>query len=252
MNKLKRLGLLFILLTGVTPGFSTAMAQQPAVQFPTGYAAWTVDVTTHNPAPRPPAAPSASSGPGNLPTPPPVQHELKKMEITQTDNLYRSVLIWSDGQRTEVWSLKSPPWTLMDNPEGSGGIFLTALPHLLPFPRPDAMMFSWVNDRTYDSNGPYHGKMCMIYRKSMPLENRPPKSITGIEPTPMPHMAWIDEKTALPVALDNGESLYVFTFQPPPKTPLTLPARFQEELTRAQNSIPNPKYLGKPRSWAKP
>jgi hypothetical protein len=113
-------------------------------------------------------------------------------------------------------------------------------------------MFSWVNDLAYDSKGSYNGKICMIYKTSMPLENSPPKFITGVDPPSLPHVAWIDEKTALPVALDNGDALYVFTFHPPPQTPLTLPERFQEELTRAQNSVPNPKYLGKPRSWAKP
>jgi hypothetical protein len=171
------------------------------------------------------------------------------MEITQTDNFCRSILTWSDTKKSEVWWLKSPPWAMLDNLDGSGDkVALTTMPQALPLYRVDATMFAWVSDQTYGGKVSYNGKTCLVYQKLLPPDNSAPAFLSKVAPTPLQHTAWIDEKTALPVALDNGNSLFLFTFNPPPTAPLTLPDRFQQKLTNVLNSIPHPKYLGTARS----
>ncbi len=61
--------------------------------------------------------------------------------------------------------------------------------------------------------------------------------------------AWIDAETGLPVALNDGQDTYSFEFLPAPTAALVLPARVRAEWERAQQSAPDPKFLGKRRSW---
>jgi hypothetical protein len=258
MNNPRRLGILLILIIGIACGVERAVADPALVQFPTGYASWTVDVKTHGSVKKvesPAPAPGTPGGPEKMPKgarPAPAdQRQIQKIEVTQTGNLCRSVITWNTGNKTEAWYLKSPPWAMVDNPDKPGDVFLTSLVAALPMYCPDADLFKWVADQWSTGKSSYGDKECQVYQRAVPLENQAPSFLTGRPEVVTPHTAWIDEKTALPVALDNGVAVYIFTFNPPPVDPLVLPDRFQQELTRAQESIPNPKYLGKPRSWAK-
>ena len=244
MNR-ARILLNLLWMLGVFLGPRVSQAQALAVQFPTGDASWTVEVISR--APRPPVPPQVGLPPGQQN----IQCELKKMDVTQTKDLTRTELIWSDGKKTEVWWLTSTPLMLTERTDGSG-VESDSLTFLSSHLRPDARMFSWVTSQTYVAKSSYKGKACLLYEKKMEPDNRAPSFITKMEPELALRRAWIDGNTLLPVALDNGEVVYLFTFQPAPEGPLTLPERFQKELKRMQDSTPNPKYLGKPRSWGNP
>ena len=51
---------------------------------------------------------------------------------------------------------------------------------------------------------------------------------------------WIDVKTKLPVAFDDGESIRLYTFSPQRPAPLTLPANFAAELQHYQEVAKEP------------
>jgi len=242
--------LIALCLLGFFFGPYPGQAQGAEVQFPSGNASWTVRVKYHSQSGSPaPTVTPASAPPGtpvSFPTPA-VQVVISKVDVTQTGNLCRSIVTWSDAKVTESWWLKSPPWVLFDRQNPPDIIVMTDARFLSDF-RPDASMFSWLDSQSFTDKKSFQGKPCDYYQKVFPPFLHPP----GVEPIPVLHEAWVDAKTGLPAAVDNSVALYVFTFNPPPSDPLTLPERFQKELERVQDSIPNPKYLGKPRSWGKP
>lgn len=236
-------------------GASVASAQdstEAPLTFPSGNASWTV-VAQYRPMPSP-SVPQATPTPDrkgvhdSAPSPAPVAAEvtIRKIEVTQTGNLCRSVVTYTNGKTTEVWWIKSPPWMLFERSEHPGIMVLTN-PSLMAGFRPDASLFTWVNSKSFIKDMSVQGQICGYYSQILPLEDQPP----GIE-IPVLHQAWLDSRTGLPVALDTTRALYLFTFNPPPTTPLTLPDRFRAELTRTEDSIPKLQYLGKARSWGSP
>jgi hypothetical protein len=58
--------------------------------------------------------------------------------------------------------------------------------------------------------------------------------------------AWVDSKTLLPVAFDDGQMLAVFTFHPPPQTPLVAPAKYAILYEKYKTVLGLPKSPGIP------
>lgn len=229
-------------LAALLLGAYAVQAQVTPVQFPTGSASWTVTVQFHaqdessaRPIAAPPGTPTSrqTAGSGSSLV------VIRKIDVTQDGNVCRSVVTYTDGTTSEVWWLKSPPWVLFDrkNPAGVG---VLTNPQMMGNFRPDASMFDWVNSNTFINKVSYNAKQCDFHAKDFPPLNHRP----GSNPPPVEHEAWVDSQTGLPVALDDSLALYIFTFNPPPPTPLTMPKRFNDELARIQASILKPVLLG--------
>jgi hypothetical protein len=221
-------------------------AQEAPVQFPTGDASWSVLVQYHSkgtsmspasaPAPGPPGSPAIAQPGGRSSSP-----AVRKIDVTATGNLCRSVATYSDGKTAEIWWLKSPQWVLFDRRD-SAGVGVLTNPMMMANLRPDAALFDWVNSRSFIKRSSYRGKDCDQYEAEFPPANHPP----GVNPPAVPHHAWVESQTGLPIALDDGVALYLFTFNPPPTVPLTMPPRFSQKLAELQDALIKPVYLGNP------
>jgi hypothetical protein len=194
MNKASIVGL----ASGVFLFFNIAAVASPSVQFPTGNAAWTVDITQHYP----------SIGSKRKP---------QKVDVTQVDNVKKISITWTDGQTTEEWSLPNLPVLFKEYPNGGVFSVSTASDEVkedranIPSDAPD---FSWISPQSLQEKDPisYQGKSCFHYKKST-------------------KEAWIDETTLLPVAIENGNTLCVFTFQDkPPLGPLVPSQKVADEI----------------------
>ena len=167
------------------------------VTFPTGPAAWTIDVTP-SPTNHDPAAAR--------------QVHTLKIEVAQDGQKRRTIISYANGTEKERWELPSQNIVLAEDSRGQTfGAFAGATSEkiqVLTIPFTDAS-FQWLAPEFLREKDPveYQGKMCFHYKGSAE--------------------AWIDSKTLLPVALDNGTDLGVFTFSKDPPPPLVLPAKFQ-------------------------
>jgi hypothetical protein len=211
-------------------GLLAAARADELVKFPTGDAAWTVDVTytaapagTPIPTPRPGASPAVVATEANKP---------KKIEVTQIRGVAKVHITWLHGPPTERWALPTLSIVLEDDPRndsvfpvksGSRGEKITEFD--LAYGPP---AFTWLDPKDLVGDGPinYLGKKCFHYEGSVlsPAMMGPSK--------PLKRMAWIDSATLLPVALGTDTSLSVFTFGSSPSGPLVLPPKFQAELDR--------------------
>ena len=210
MNKILLFGSMIILSSRM------ALCQAPFV-FPQGDAAWTVDMQ------------SGSSGGGS--TQPQIQHA----EVTQLNHLKRVHLVWDDGKTTEKWMIPGLPVVFVQDPQTGkvrpkqdGGPEQLLENFLNNY---DEAAFSWVTPASLKEKDPidYGGKQCFHYVGEVVIPN-----MTRNEPGDhSQHMreAWIDAKTLLPVALNNGQSTSTFKFQDkPPTGPLLPPPAFKKEI----------------------
>jgi len=195
----------------------------PAVQLPTGDAAWSVAITY---APTPPPDPAKKA--------PPVLKKAQKIEVTQVGDVRRVRVTWTDGQSTEEWSVPNLPVVFKEYPNGSvasiqkGGLEVKFDNFNMPY---DISAFSWLTPATLQSQTPvsYQGKQCLHYAGGASLPDVGRQS--GGTSTRFKREAWIDSKTLLPVALTTETSLCIFTFQDnPPVGPLDPPPKFKQEI----------------------
>ena len=210
----KRSLVIALLLSGTLAGQMAARAQE-VVQFPKGPAIWTVDVT-HSPIPR--------GGPPTYGSP------VTKEVVSQDAQKRLTQITTSDGITSEVWSITATNTLLMKAANGNvlgvpmgvvGGIIYD-----LPY---SESAFSWITPTMLVEKDPisYNGKGCFHYKGNAR------QRVSAIsKPTPYTAEAWIDAKTLLPVAVDNGTWLATYTFQPPPYPALTLPPEFQKDFDR--------------------
>jgi hypothetical protein len=209
---------LFLFIVSLLPlSFSDASAD--LVSFPTGDAAWTVDVTPDNtPSSSAPAAPGTQS-----------IRQVKRAEVTQLGDVKRIVITWSDGKTTEKWSIPKLPVTFEEDPRnGVVTPFLNGGPTILSdnfYLTYDSFAFDWISPQALKEKDPiyYQGKQCFHYEASVPAP---------MQKFALKKEAWIDATTLLPVALDNGNSLSIFKFQEkPPTGPLTMPPAFEHAVS---------------------
>ncbi len=191
-----------------------AIAAEDLVKFPDGNAAWTVDVTY-------------------LKTSPAVPEKANKVRVTQVGNMKRIEIAWSDGKTTERWAVPKLPVVFESDPRNgsvvpveSGSLRNKLFEFNLAY---DQSAFDWINPQVLKKKEPvsYRGKKCFHYqgtvRFSIVILNNPePQSV---------RQAWIDSETLLPVAVDTGTALCVFTFEKePPTGPLVCPPKFIEAI----------------------
>jgi hypothetical protein len=203
-------------------------ASADLVAFPTGNAAWTVTVTPHGASD--PSTPGANARPAAA--------QVVRAEIVQVNNVKRTELTWSDGKSTEKWSIPKLPVSFEEDPRNN---FVTPLElvgtraqldHF--WETYDHFAFEWLYPQALQEKQPisYMDKQCFHYvgKASIPFSG----SVVKRE-------AWIDAKTLLPVAYDNGISLSVYEFaKDPPTEPLVMPANFQQALNYYKNALGYP------------
>jgi hypothetical protein len=199
-----------------------ALAQEPTdipegnpTQFPGGDAAWSVDVTPDN----------HSNGPA-----------IKHVDFTRVGGIVRYVIIWADGKTTERWRFNN--LTIDQNP-ATGGVLMILDSNLLGTVNlVDLSGFgdtaaSWVDRPLYKETKIYNKILCYHYTgmiARMHLNLKPPPIYIPYSPTM--HEAWIDKKTHLPLMIDDGYNVAVFTFLPTPTAPLKPPTAVAAEMKR--------------------
>ncbi len=208
-----------------------ALPDPPLVNFPNGDAAWTMEMTSR-------ARTIADLGATTEPSPSAKQ---SKIEVIRTGNLARYRITSPNKQITEYW--------LTEN----YGFFEDAASHTIHidrnrsagvrFDRQDGSRFGWI--KPYHLVGPenYLGKPCLHYNSEMvPDKQAGPAAASPQAPGNL--QAWIDKTTLLPVAYDDGQALYVYTFQAPPAAPLTLPDRCKQKLSNFEKALAMPSRIG--------
>jgi len=206
--------LLFLIFTLLAWG-GVRVSAQGLVAFPTGNAAWTVSFTPSSSA----SAETNSNSPQKKPS---------QIDVTQLNHVKRIQITWTDGTTTEQWAIPPMPVNFEEDPRNgsidpnladsqSEGYIKFAIPC-------DSRAFRWLTPATLKEKDPisYEGTLCFHYAG----QDSP---VPGAEA--QPREAWIDAKTLLPVALDTGTSLAVFTFaSKPPTGPLVMPVKFQKAI----------------------
>jgi hypothetical protein len=229
MNKIHFAALLSgcLLFTGIA-------SADPLVLFPTGNAAWTVDITY-------PRSTDAAATPTPMParanagaTPPAADRKPKRIEIAQFNSEKKIRITWTDGQTTDQWSIPNLPVVFKEYPNGivfpvgNGSMERKYDDFNMPA-TPSA--FSWVTPACLKEKDPvsYQGEMCFHYVGTVSTPTTPlGHSIQQSASIALKREAWIDSKTSLPVRLDTDSSICIFTFQQPPARPLDMPVKFQQ------------------------
>lgn len=194
--------------------FFSAHAQD-LVKFPTGTAAWTVDIAQSSGQP-------AESGTGGSP------FQMKKIDITKVNGVSRYVITWANGTTTERWGYDQFQFIILTETYNGAPTFISGddlklgSPFAVGF---DAPSFSWLQPDLLTDTADYGGKKCLHYQGTVVIE-RMVTVVNGLKKkvyTPLHCEAWIDKDTLLPVAFYDGSKLGVFTFLNPPTVPLVPP-----------------------------
>lgn len=206
------------LILGAFVFLSLHLDANDLVQFPAGSAAWTVKVTN---------SPNAQTKMSAL-------LQVVNIEATQGDGFIRSVMTYGDGSTQESWTIAGS--YMMMTEDGGGTVFMTQMGKIffVPF---SPSSFDWIQPAYLVEQTPidYGGTTCFHYKGPMAFSasQGPSQTATG--------EAWIDSKTLLPVALDDGKFLGAFTFHPKPTTPLVLPPKYKDVFEGYKNRMGIPK-----------
>lgn len=183
-------------------------AGKDSVSFPAGSAAWTIAISDSPNHKGPPF-----SGP-----------KLQKIEAVQDTHFLHNAVTWSNGTKRDYFSIVGTDMFMVQETRTSVTLKQTGPYAHVPY-LPSC--FDWVQPSLLQEKDPisYQDKMCFHYKGTMPLS--PSIGAAGQGETILGE-AWIDSKTMLPVALDDGIYLATFTFSKDPPAPLKLPPGFKE------------------------
>ncbi len=211
----------FLHLTLALALLSNVTLADDLFKMPPNPSAWTVNITY----------PDSSSSPTTSPAAKPTQTGIdliQKIEIEQDGAKTRSVLYWASGKTIERWTLAG----MLLSEDDHGQVYMLrsdlvgqAVFHV-PFTLPTSL--DWIKPELQQGKGTvsYNGTDCYYYKGAVamfsvdPMHHMPPTKV----------QAWIDSKTDLPVAIDDGAGLGTFTFSKMPPPPLVLPAKFQKAI----------------------
>ena len=215
----------------------TGIAPAQSVQFPTGDSAWTVDITYPHDAATPPPQP------GGINT---AVAKAKRIEIAQFNNEKKIRVTWTDGHTTEQWTIPNLPVVFKEYPNGivfpvgNGSMERKFDDFDMPT---NLSAFSWLSPACLQEKDPinFQGQLCYHYvgTTNSPAMPRGHSMGPGDSRT-VEREAWIDSKTLLPVALNTGTSLCIFTFQQPPTGPLDMPLKFQQGIANYKHVMGYP------------
>jgi hypothetical protein len=209
----------------------TPLLADPLVVFPQGDFSCSVQVTPHEIPPKPdPAHPDIKY--------PPV---VKAMTITQIGKIRVDYIVWSDNSISQLWSLPNQGVSLSQANDPQKSVHLLrgllrdlAIPWLLRF---DAKSVSWITDSALVKGSTPGG--VLHYQATLAM----PDALYVTKPPTVTYQAWIDPKTLLPVAMDNGSALYALKFSNAPAGPLVMPANLQAEMQRWKDATADHPHL---------
>lgn len=199
------------------------VAQQPIshdVNFPTGDAAWTVQIERLQKVP-------AESGPKSVPEP-------REIDVVRKGNVRRDTIAWSDGSTSQYWWKLSPGMVLFRVKPSEPLFFM--LPSQLGNRRYDASNFSWVNAKTYRKEGSADGQAVREYHIKIKDPELDRVKIFNAE---------ISAATGLPVTWSDDDWKATFQFKAVPAETLTIPSEYQAEFDRIVQSQAPARPLGK-------
>jgi hypothetical protein len=177
------------------------------VKWPTGLAAWTIEV---------------SKSQANSDAPELWSGSVTKVDILQGDSVSSNTATYQNGKSRVIWTIPHTNLILTEDPNGTA--FITPPTRYINVPYL-ASAFSWLSPSVLADKAPvtYQGKSCFHYVSTTTLSD-----MVGIKivTKTVPCEAWIESKTLLPVALDDGQTLALFTFSPPPQEQPVLPPKF--------------------------
>jgi hypothetical protein len=186
----------------------------PQCQFPAGDAAWTVDVVRR------------LSGEKEEPLHP------VRIEVTRQGGLTRYRIYWSSKQITEDWAAGN--CVFVQSSGGAGYSVLTTMSQIA-YDRFDQGEFDWIKPACFVGEENFRGKKTLHFKGK---RTRPgDSSATEAE-------AWLDAKTQIPLALDDGFQVCLYTFLSPPSAPLALPPACQHLKESHEKATAAPKRLG--------
>jgi hypothetical protein len=251
MNKLGILILILLPIAALAQEDVPLLPSAPFVVNAPAYACWSVaykskPTRTLPPKPSDGAATMAVESQAKAQT---ALHELNMVTVTKAGTTRRMVSTWSDGTTSEQWII--PGFQLWEQPGQEGiHIFTTSAlshsgVHREDYSKSDFPEFDWLSASNYARVESYNKIKCWCFQdkltlgvspNSLPMsqileENAASSGAKKHETMPTSTIfkrAWIDTETKLPVALDDGMKIQVFTFLPAPNEPPVMPARFSK------------------------
>lgn len=205
--------------------FGFHLQANESVQFPTGPAAWTIDLSDSQ------TNKSIQSSRGT---------RFTKIDVTQNNGFMRIIITFSNGVTQESWAIAGSSLIMGEDPRGtpfitpvSGTFFIPYLPS----------SFDWIQPGCLQEKDPieYQDKKCFHYKGFGPFS---PSGGALMKNQTATMEAWIDSETLRPVGLDDGSYLAIFTFGPPPASPLMLPQKFQTLYDGYKKTMGIPKSSG--------
>lgn len=237
MNKLY----VAILAAGVFAlGSGASFAQ--AVQFPTGDAAWTVEIKYPRDANPQSSSTDASHGPSAGNQQQGAVRKATKVDVVQLHKIRVIRITWNSGPATEEWTVPGLPAVFKEDANGEVG---EVTPNGLEMQSEmsdmayDGNAFAWVTPDLLQSQTPvtFQGKQCLYYAPAAPSQAPHTDRHSVRAPSSSGQAAWVDSKTMLPVALNTGRVLCIFTFLPTPSGELRPPQKFMDEITYYKTSM---------------
>lgn len=217
MSKLNQISTLLLALFP-----ATTQAEGNKVQFPSGDAAWTVEISYKDSQPGwSNDAATVNDGPASAGPP-----FMQKVEIARAGDRLRYQITWTTRRKSEAWLFSNV--TLMEDVYSNEVLTFDGELGLRAIRKLDRTLFNWTDNR-YPELVDYKGKKCFYYRDPN-TSGGPTGETHGTEST----QAWIDADTLRPVAFEDDQATYSFTFHSSPPGPLSLPAKFQREYERYQ------------------
>lgn len=196
--------------------------------------------------PEPPAPPYIASVPApaswsirsiNPPVANPEAPTIKEIRVAKARDKKQELTIWSNGAESESWFVdtfviyrqphfvKGDVAILEQRPDSSDHFFSTS----------DFSNLAWVGKDTFQRTETVKGKLCYYYENGRHAEQeRIPEPLRDQIKLAI-SKAWIDARTKLPVAVEEGgiRQEYDFTFGSPAS--LTLPPLFAARLEKLLN-----------------
>jgi hypothetical protein len=189
------------------------------------YATWTITLSPKQASPAAGATPSSSTA----------QRSLKAIHVAKMDKDFQEIQYWSDGLTTERWEFQG---TVLLEQAGSPGIYIFDQKRLsaqiadglsVHF-KSDFPELNWLSAKAYAGVKTYQGQSCYWFQVKSPVADN--------QSTPQ---AWVNVKTRLPMAFDDGMMLHVYAFQDTASRQAELPPRFAEALKNYQKDDQTPK-----------
>ncbi len=172
--------------------------------------------------------------PATPPTPNPQVSTLKEIRVAKTRDMKQEISLWSNGTESESWYVdtfviyrqphfvKDDVAILEQRPDSTTNFFSTG----------DFSNLGWIGKDTFQRTETHKGKLCHYYENGNSADfEKIPEPIRSQRQFATPK-AWIDAKTRLPVAIEQGGILqeYSYTFGSPQS--LTLPPLFSARLEK--------------------